>query len=73
MIHTIKFNELSAMLLDFVDSKDGFLYLRKEPVYLPKGEPSACVLFLGIPGPLEILEFQHSYSVKLGNGNDEVL
>jgi hypothetical protein len=28
MIHTIKFNELAAMLLDFVDSSDGFLYLR---------------------------------------------
>jgi hypothetical protein len=28
MIGTIQFNELSAMLLDFVDSKDGFLYLR---------------------------------------------
>ncbi len=28
MIHTIKFNKLSAILLDFVDSYDGFLYLR---------------------------------------------
>jgi hypothetical protein len=28
MIGTIKFDELSAMLLDFVDSQDGFLYLR---------------------------------------------
>lgn len=28
MIQTIKFNELSAMLLDFVDGSDGFLYLR---------------------------------------------
>ena len=28
MIGTIQFNELSAMLLDFVDSGDGFLYLR---------------------------------------------
>lgn len=28
MIHTIKFNELSAMCFDFVDHGDGFLYLR---------------------------------------------
>ena len=28
MIHTIKFGLLSAILLDFVDSNDGFLYLR---------------------------------------------
>jgi hypothetical protein len=28
MIYTIKFKELSAMLLDFVDHTDGFLYLR---------------------------------------------
>lgn len=28
MIHTIQFGLLSAILLDFVDSRDGFLYLR---------------------------------------------
>jgi hypothetical protein len=28
MINTINFNDLSAMLLDFVDGSDGFLYLR---------------------------------------------
>ncbi|MEW5957711.1 MAG: hypothetical protein AB1801_08315 [Chloroflexota bacterium] len=28
MLHTITFNELSAILVDFVDSSDGFLFLR---------------------------------------------
>lgn len=28
MIHTIRFDELSAILLDFVDNSEGFLYLR---------------------------------------------
>ena len=28
MIYTLKFNELSALCLDFVDQRDGFFYLR---------------------------------------------
>ena len=35
MLHTIKFNKLSAILFDFVDSNDGFLFVRlvdTEPV-----------------------------------------